>query len=661
MKPVRLDRLRELGPGGVAAKLMLRASRATRGAVARRRDQAASSFVPAVPGERLRPRLGPLPLARLVQAADLDGIACDAMAQRFDLLGSGPAVPHHGLACTGVAGHRYPPGPAVAADAEGRWLEAQVTPANLPRAQALWRLVSPEYRPIDWQLDFKSGYRWSARTWSGDIAACPPGADVKVPWELARLQHLAVLPLAHARAPHPRWAAAFRDQVLDFLAANPPRFGINWRCAMDVAIRAANLALAWDLFAGQGVGFDTAFETELAAALRAHGRFVFANLEWQPDYRGNHYLADLVGLLFCAAYLPAGRETRRWRDFAGRALIAETTQQFLADGACHEASTCYHRLSAELVCFGTALLLGEGEDVPPQHGDRLAAMAAFVRDATAPDDRLVQIGDNDNGRLFKLLPPRHPDGREDVRRAGDLAHAVSGLLAQPPHDLFGKVTSALAGGRRLGGSACPAAPPRSTIAVPATGVRMRRYASAQGGEPPTTAWYPDFGVAIFRASWLYLLVRCRGRPVAGPAAHAHNDQLAVELWLDGKPLIRDPGSYLYTAAPDWRDRYRSIRAHDAPWLETLGEPAGLAEVFALPGGPLAECLHCAPDGFLGRLRPPAPAIHRAVRIGSRSVEIMDWLTGETAPRWLLPDPAATFSDAYGWRELPSVCMTGSRS
>ena len=54
-----------------------------------------------------------------------------------------------------------------------------------------------DYEPIDWQLDFKSGYRWSDWTWyrvirCGNIR----GADVKVPWELGRLQHLPQLALA---------------------------------------------------------------------------------------------------------------------------------------------------------------------------------------------------------------------------------------------------------------------------------------------------------------------------------------------------------------------------------------------------------------------------------------------------------------------------------
>src|SRR3990167_8249540 len=40
-------------------------------------------------------------------------------AHRFNLLGSSWVRVVHGMNCAGVEGHRYPPGPAVAADAGG--------------------------------------------------------------------------------------------------------------------------------------------------------------------------------------------------------------------------------------------------------------------------------------------------------------------------------------------------------------------------------------------------------------------------------------------------------------------------------------------------------------------------------------------------------------
>ena len=143
--------------------------------------------------------LDPQQVAQLVP--ELAERCCRYLAQSFDLLGSGWRTVTHGAASNGFAGHRYPPC-SIRTDACGAWLAGQVSRPNLARARAVWSLLHPEYRAVDWHLDFRSGYRWSPLRW---YRAVPyghlPGVDVKIPWELARMQHLPQLALAFGCAP----------------------------------------------------------------------------------------------------------------------------------------------------------------------------------------------------------------------------------------------------------------------------------------------------------------------------------------------------------------------------------------------------------------------------------------------------------------------------
>src|SRR5690606_31591177 len=43
--------------------------------------------------------------------------------------------------------------------------------------------------------------------------------------------------------------------------------------------------------------------------------------------------------------------------------------------------------------------------------------------------------------------------------------------------------------------------------------------------------------------------------------HGHNDKLSFELWIGGEPIVRDPGSFTYTANPQKRNEYRSVVSH----------------------------------------------------------------------------------------------------
>ena len=104
------------------------------------------------------------------------------------------------------------------------------------------------------------GIRGTQKHYSELALNTVPGIDVKVPWELSRMQHLIQFVWAYMLAgkgnkefENPKvYEREFQDEILDFISANPPKFGVNWTCTMDVAIRAANWILVYDLFKVQG-------------------------------------------------------------------------------------------------------------------------------------------------------------------------------------------------------------------------------------------------------------------------------------------------------------------------------------------------------------------------------------------------------------------------
>ena len=311
--------------------------------------------------------------------------------------------------------------------------------SNRNYAKKLFRLISVGYVPIDWHCDIRAGYSWPARRWSRFIQpGRPSGVDIKLPWELSRMQHHVLLAMTALDKPALRVERArmFRDQVLDFMANNPPRYGVNWRTAMDVAIRAANWIITYSLFRAAGEDFDAEFDDALGASLIDHGRFIVEFMEWNPLCRGNHYLANQCGLAIIATALPGSLETDAWFAFAVQELNCEVLRQIRPDGSVFEASTGYHRLSLEMVVYATAVVLGSVDrhgahrlrvydanqvafkkplqpasistyplpgyeeiytPFTPVYFHRLAAAACFVRDITMNDGRVPLIGDNDSG------------------------------------------------------------------------------------------------------------------------------------------------------------------------------------------------------------------------------------------------------------------------
>ena len=217
------------------------------------------------------------------------------------------------------------------------------------------------------------------------------------------------------------------------------------------------------LFKAQGASFDPEFEQAFKNSVYDHGLHIIQNLEWNPTLRSNHYLADIVGLLFVSSYLPRSPETDTWLAFSVQELSHAMEEQFHPDGSNFEASTSYHRLSAEMMLYGTALILGlpdskrealkrytpislfpglklqkaplpffpvpgldQTSPLPPTHFEKLERIADFTRAVMKPNGQAIQIGDNDSGRFLKLHPEFHKAELNEIHALYQNLHDYTG-------------------------------------------------------------------------------------------------------------------------------------------------------------------------------------------------------------------------------------------
>ena len=596
---------------------------------------------------------------RLVDAAALRGalmpfhdasgaafrrVAGEAAAHRFDLLGSGPMEVGYRTEAAGAFGGIYhmAPGPEQEKRQIARMselLEATASfvgddSAPLKRLRACLSDGGRPYRPIDWHLDFKSGYRWSPQTWYRDVPyGHLRGVDVKVPWELSRCHHLVALALDGATGgPREERAVEIGLQILDWIAANPPRFGVNWRDAMDVAIRAANWIWAVSII-GEADVLPPTLLWLLAKSLYQHAVHIETHLDYDP--RGtNHYLADLTGLMYVAAAFPEFPESPRWLAFCLRELVREMGRAVYPDGVNHEASTGYHRLVTEMFVHGTLLAcrlsptqrvsiasstpagnplrprplplpdpefdLGVDTVFPEWFLQRLNRMLGYVSDVTKPNGLAVQFGDQDSGRFVKFNWAGRGALRDELaEEPRDHRHllAVGARLFGVPHWGADGREYALDGLlMTLGIAGLPLATPRET-----PGGCTRMAAPREQGAPESI-WYPSGGTCVMRCGRMWAAVRCVPADSRGPGGHRHNDQLSFELNVVGEDVVVDWGSGVYTADREVRNHLRRTRYHstvDLPGQEQNRLTEGRAGVFALRDRTNARCVEVEAGRFVG--------------------------------------------------------------
>ncbi len=293
--------------------------------------------------------------------------------------------------------------------------------------------------------------------------------------------------------------------------------------------------------------------------------------------------------------------------------------------------------------------------VPPVIREKLQRAADLMRAATRPDGRVVQIGDTDSGRLFKLTPVGTSGGTESDRtfREDTLDHrSTIGAIGA----LFG----VHGGTRALDAVVIDRLSKRRTVpmgqsasvtdhgdidavvaaieALPAECRRCRRI--DLGATIAPGAWrraaFPRFGLYVFKAGRAFIAFRCKPAPESkAPLGHTHDDNLAIEYHL-GETSRIDPGALCYTPSRALRNLYRSADAHDVP--RAIGwdvAPPGW-DLFDLDHHGWAQCRAWGSTGVAGEIATARGRLWRALRLTPTSLEIWDGVEPPNRLRAIAP-------------------------
>lgn len=370
-------------------------------------------------------------------------------------------------------------------------------------------------KDIEWRRDPLSNYVWPL-DYHRDIKLMrADGSDVRVLWELNRLGHFLPLASAYSSTKDERYATEFFAHLRSWAEQNPYGRGPNWTCAMEVALRAMNLLAAFETFR-QSPQLDSEFLLFYLRLMQQHGNYIERNLEFSYIATSNHYLSDVVGLLWLGVMLPELEDEEAWRDFGWTAMLREMDKQILPGGADFEASTGYHRFVTELFLYSFMLCRANDVDIEPRYWTKLHQMLKYVRAYLRPDGFAPLIGDTDGGQVLPFVR----------RRADDHAYLLE-IGAQVFDD--------------------------PELKTPC--------ASSQA--------FPDAGVYIMRDGDLYLCFNASGVGINGRGSHGHNDALSIEVSAGGRALIVDPGTYVYSADLDKRHAFRSTSYHSTVQIDGL--------------------------------------------------------------------------------------------
>lgn len=399
--------------------------------------------------------------------------------------------------------------------------------------------VSIAEEPVPkWHKDYLTGYVWPLLPFHKIRGMTPGGVEIKNPWELSSFFHLFPVAIAFSLTKDPRYKDFFIQQVTNWAQENPCPLGVNWCNPMVVAFRLIQLVEAISFGFDKELPVD--FSRKVENLIWEHLVFLVNNLE-NIGGGGNHYVANLIGLLWGSLFFSQKNFYVRWvKYYAVKSLSKEVLRQVNEGGMHFEGSTGYHRLVTEMFLYSAILMRNNAITPPESYELCLREMLEVLSKVTLPNGNIPLIGDSDDSKLFWSGDYFELNRRESAYLLN------SGAAYFNFEKWFSRQSKALE---------------LSVLIWGEEKINKLSIKKQRENFKSHKQWEKLGGLHISKSENDCLIVNCIHSGIV-TGGHSHNDSLGFILFLCGFEVFVDPGTYVYTRDLEMRNYFRSTSSHN---------------------------------------------------------------------------------------------------
>ena len=395
--------------------------------------------------------------------------------------------------------------------------------------------------PPDWFLDpvskvrLPSNKHWSQISDDGET-------DIKFVWEASRFNMVYTLVRAYTHSRDEKFAEAFWTMIEDWADRNPPMRGSNWMDGQEISLRITAWCFGFYAFK------DSASSTperiaKFTTIIAAFAERIFQNVDYAISTRSNHTISEAFGLWLVGCLFPEIKNSEKYFSFGQKLLEREAAAQIFLDGTYSMYSLNYQRFILQIYSY--ALRLGELNNKNFSDGlyHAIDVSIKFLYQLIEPQTGEMPVfGSNDGALVSPLTNCDFTDYRPLLQTGYYLLHKKrlfeNGAWDEALFWLFGA----------------------DALKSPVEKISQ------------TSQSFENGGVYILRDDESKVVIRCvdfRSRP-------SHADQLHVDLWMRGKNVAIDAGTYLYNAPGIWRNGLARTAVHNTVTVDDQDQMTSLS-------------------------------------------------------------------------------------
>ena len=391
-----------------------------------------------------------------------------------------------------------------------------------------WKKLGTSY---DWLTNPETGFQYDiSKHWSEINDFNPANGDIKYVWEKSRFTYLLTIIRNdyHFEEDHSQFVFA---EIESWIDANPINQGPNWKCSQEISLRLFNWLYAL-YFYKNSEALTEALWNKIQNVMYWSLHHVYHHIDFSRiAVRNNHAITETLALTVSELLFPFIPETKKWSADGRKWLEQEVAYQVYEDGTFLQFSMNYHRVLVQLFSFGIALTEKHKKPFSKLFYTRAYKSVYFLYQCLQQENGyLPNYGANDGALFFPLADSEYRDYRPQL----NTLHRI--LTGQKLFD-----DDAINEDYQwLQAEAKP-------------NFDFEKIIQEKG-----VISFKNGGYYTCRTTTSFTFIRCgnhKDRP-------SHADNLHMDVWVEGKNILRDSGTYKYNASKELSDYFTGTKAHN---------------------------------------------------------------------------------------------------
>ncbi|MBQ7955056.1 MAG: heparinase II/III family protein [Lachnospiraceae bacterium] len=435
--------------------------------------------------------------------------------------------------------------------------------------------------PIDWQLNPASGKRCDEKKeWFFIPDFDKEVGDIKNIWEISRFAYMYYYVRAYLLTEDRKYYLAFSGQLAQWLERNEYGKGANYKCGQECSIRMINALIVYSAFDKLGITSeqDRANLTRLInySYKKVKSNFFYAHRCVKID----HLIAEACGLLTGAWCCGKEKDVRKY----GKLIMGEIKKQFSLEGLYLSYSFHYQRYVLEWMEYIYKISKKANIVIDPGVEEVLYKAAQLLNSVSNNEGEVPNYGSNDGTLIFKVTACEHNDFRPII----NTIMLLTGHEKIYSDGFFDEEWLWFGDMRELKAKSLP--------------------------ENSSTKQF-----FVFVKERFTLMVNAHNyktRP-------AHMDQMHIDLWVDGKNVFCDSGSYSY--ANETGDSLTLTSAHNTVFIQGKNQIIRSGR-FLTYGKPMVKVFDVNNENFDGQASFISGYSHRRkIKVEQECIVLEDWV------------------------------------